>query len=114
MPRYRWQVLSALIAVAAGNPPSAGYALTGAELNQACLATTTACIFYLRGFVDGIAIGSATARPGDRLFCQPSAGLAVEQAKIVVEKLFREHPEALDREAGLLVGAALIDAFRCH
>jgi hypothetical protein len=93
-------------------------ALTGSDLYQECLDKSRGieeigCLSYVRGFVDGIFSGVAIERLAIG-FCPPKEeGLDATQARLIVEKYLREHPEQLHVQAGLLVGSALIAAFPC-
>jgi hypothetical protein len=92
-------------------------ALTGAELYQECLDKSKGveeigCASYIRGFVDGMLSGSAVERLAIK-YCPPKKGTELIQARLIVEKYLREHPEKLHVQAGLLVGSALIAAFPC-
>src|SRR2546430_2631053 len=110
--------LALAVAVIAFAPIQTG-ALTGSELYRFCGESSkgsvqyTSCIGYVRGFVDGMAMGTAAASNGVKV-CLPDDGMDVEQGRLILEKYMREHPEELHKEAGLPFGAALIDAFRCR
>jgi Rap1a immunity proteins len=67
---------------------------------------------YIRGFVDGIAIGTAAAEVG--ALCAPDKGISPTQARLIFEKYVRDHPDRLSGEAGLVMGEALISTFPCR
>jgi hypothetical protein len=98
---------------------SESYALTGAELYQFCTQARDSsgylsCNAYVRGFADGIFLADIMAGKGKRL-CTPVAGSAIEhtQARLIIEKYLRNHPEFLHEQAGYLAALALYDAFEC-
>jgi hypothetical protein len=97
--------------------PTTARALSGVQLYQFCIESSKSstagisCEAYMRGFVDGMMMGSFA----DELhhFCPPKGGVSVDQARLIVEKYLRDHPERLNREAGVLAGIALAAAFPC-
>ena len=92
-------------------------ALSGGDLYKFCLASSkaseqeTACLSYIRGFVDGMLMGVASEKYS--AYCPPNSGVPMQQALLIVERYLREHPEKLHEEAGFVVGGALIEAFPC-
>jgi hypothetical protein len=93
-------------------------ALTGTQLYQECLdkgngMSEVACLAYVRGFVDGMFMGTTVTKKFAGQYCPPKEGTDAIQARLIVEKYLREHPESLHVEAGLLVGTALLGAFPC-
>jgi hypothetical protein len=92
--------------------PTASYALTGFDLYHICSSEEGSledveCVFYIKGFVDGVMVGSVP-------FCPPNDGIIDEmQARLIVEKYMRDHPEKLGTDAGLLAERAMMGAFPC-
>ncbi len=89
---------------------------SGTQLFQLCTrdlgdAGDAACSAYIRGFSDGLLIGDVTAGTADGI-CLPYA-LNQVQARALVDRFLREHPEMLDRTAALLVFRAIQEAFPC-
>jgi hypothetical protein len=97
--------------------PVASNAFTGMELHNWCLSSekmspeADACTIYLKGFVDGVVTGNALGIA--HTFCPPMDGISGPQARLILEKYFRDHPEKLDQEAGLLAEVAIREAFPC-
>ena len=99
-------------------PTTVASALSGAELYQKCSqkrrnVSDISCIAYVRGFVDGMMIGTILGKEKRMVYCPPTDGLAVDQARLIIEKYLKDHPEKLRIEAGYLVGEALVSAFPC-
>jgi hypothetical protein len=67
---------------------------------------------YIHGLVDGITMGVASGK-FPRAYCPPESGISTEQARLIVEKFFRNNPEQLHVDAGLVAGLAIIQAFPC-
>jgi Rap1a immunity proteins len=93
-------------------------ALTGTQLYQECLIKDhgpmdIACQSYIRGFVDGSVTATVIERDFAGQYCPPKDGIDAIQARLIVEKYLRDHPEELHAEAGLLVSGALLAAFSC-
>ena len=93
-------------------------ALSGTELYKACRqrdlsAGGISCIAYVRGFVDGMTLGYLTGKKSPLLYCPPRDGIAADQARLLVQKYLRDHPESLHLEAGNLAANALTEAFPC-
>jgi hypothetical protein len=97
-------------------PGTAG-AITSAELNAVCAGRTgdsaadLSCISYVRGLVDGLLMASGPTPVGQG-YCPPP-DLTLPQAITLIVKQFRDHPEQLGQEAGLVAGRALIAAYPC-
>ena len=97
-------------------PVSAG-ALSGVELYQSCQdkkrgVGNIVCTAYIHGLVDGMTMGVASEKfPGK--YCPPDSGISAPQARLIIEKFLRDHPERLHVEAGLVAGLAIIEAFPC-
>ena len=108
----RWAIVGLLAFL-----PSHASALTGVQLYDFCIKDTPkqvgdlTCASYIRGFIDGMVIGSVNEVQGK--FCPPKGGISVEQARLIAEKYMKDHLEQLNLEAGLMVGVALLQAFRC-
>ena len=93
-------------------------ALTGTELYRACRqkalsAGGISCIAYVRGFVDGITLGHGLGKTSPTVYCLSAAGLDADQARLIIQKYLRDHPESLHLEAGNLAANALTEAFPC-
>jgi len=92
-------------------------ALSGTDLYKICNAEpkggteSISCIAYIRGLVDGLFMADHMASSGLR-YCPPES-LSADQAVLIVQKHFREHPEQLNREAGAVAALALYGAFDC-
>ena len=86
---------------------------SGTKLYELCNDQTTAglCVFYIRGFMEGMVWGSELVK-ARRSYCPPS-NVSVTQGRLVVEKYIREHPSELNKAAGVLAGKALALAFPC-
>jgi hypothetical protein len=68
----------------------------------------TACVTYIEGLTAGIELGQAAGKR----WCFPEGG-TIEQARLIIEKVMREHPEFLHEDAATVAAAALISAFPC-
>jgi hypothetical protein len=106
-----------LIAAVFSLASSEASAFSGADLYEFCTEgkgsdQDLSCVSYVHGFIDGMIVGNA-ARKGE-WFCPPSAGISVEQGRLIAEKYLREHPESLHKEAGLLLMLAFVQAFPCQ
>jgi len=44
---------------------------------------------------------------------RPNEGVSHQQARLIIEKYLREHPEKLHKEAGFIAVEALVAAFLC-
>jgi hypothetical protein len=91
-------------------------ALNGSQLYNVCLPRVGAgdiiCVFYLRGLING-SIGTLPGPKGTHSYCPPDDGIAPDQARLIVQKFLRDHPERLDEDAESLASEALMDAFAC-
>ena len=89
------------------------HALTGVQLYRNCIEAKQnsvqdlSCISYVRGFIDGMAMG------GKGHFCPPDIGISTDRGRLVAEKYLRDHLEDLHIDAGLLLGSAFTKAFPC-
>lgn len=89
---------------------------SGAALYRACaspkrLVSESICMAYIGGIKDGLSIERQMEAAGN-FSCIPQ-GISGTQAQLIVEKHMRDHPEELNRHAGLLVFSALARAFPC-
>jgi hypothetical protein len=114
-PSSKALIISALVV----GTPSYTMALSGTDLYRICLesrkgsnSADLSCRFYIRGLIDGMIMGVAAEGNGVKV-CFPDDGLDLDQGRLIIEKYLRDHPEQLNKEAGLLSGSALIDAFPC-
>jgi hypothetical protein len=92
---------AALAALSVASPASS---LTAAELYRICTQPRNSnpdigCNYYILGLTDGNFLGDSMASSGNR-FCAPKNGVDHAQARLVIEKFFRDHPEELHEEAG--------------
>lgn len=95
--------------------PSA-QAFSGRQLDELCRAPKgstrdLSCSLYIRGFLDGMAMGS-TANEFGESYCPPEQ-LPFQVARILIERELRRYPEERNMEAGSLAGRALANAFPC-
>jgi hypothetical protein len=68
---------------------------------------------YIQGLLDSYAVFS-TRDPSLDVYCMPEQGVSSAQARILIVKWLREHPERLHEQARLLVFHALAEAFPCR
>jgi hypothetical protein len=97
---------------------SSGIAFTGTQLYQQCIDEphsmgSLACLSYVRGLIDGVAMGTVFSEQYAGRFCPPKGGLDANQARLIVEKYLKDHPEKLHLEAGIIASIALLVAFPC-
>jgi len=96
----RTLVLFASTAVLTATTLLPARALTGLELEKFCDAPhesreAVSCIAYIRGFSDVLYLADWMATNGDR-FCPPKGeSVNAEQAKSIVQKYLKDHPEQL-------------------
>jgi hypothetical protein len=76
-------------------------------------AASTACLAYIRGLMEGLALGNIMGKATPRLYCPPLKGVSAEQARFIAEKFMREHPEKLHEEAAFVITESLVGAFHC-
>ena len=82
-----------------------------AGTTAAAAPSETGCNQRILGTIDGVLAGEA--RAGHPKIClSPYTGWL--ERKSVVEKYIRDHPESMSADLGLVIGAALEDAFPCH
>jgi hypothetical protein len=107
-----------LVVVAIVIPTGWASALTGTELYRFCAQSKKDdgadmfCKAYVRGFVDALGLGHYSAEHGIK-YCPPDDGLSEVQARLIIEKFLREHPERMHEKAGIVAGLALFVAFDC-
>jgi hypothetical protein len=94
------------------------HALTGSDLEKFCgeppeSMAGSSCRVYLRGLVDGLYLADKMAAEGRRLCSPNDKSIDVDQAKLVVQKYLKDHPEQLHRDGGVLAAVALYLAFPC-
>ena len=104
-------IVVALSTMLAGN----AYSFTAAELYKYCTAPKygdrdVGCTLYVRGLIDGLYLGHNLSKDEFPL-CANSIDAA--QARLIVERFMREHPEFLHQEAGVVSGIALQKIFGC-
>jgi hypothetical protein len=81
--------------------------LTGEEMLDAMW-----CMGYLSGLLDGFSVGDY--KVGDaKVMCAPEQGLTRTQALRIVNKWFREHPDALPKSGRRGALLALASAYPC-
>jgi Rap1a immunity proteins len=107
--QIRMLVLAAVIAAATAHAraASANYFLTGNALYGWCTSGSEACVGYVMGVMDQL---EATRASGNRQPCVRN-GVSGDQAKDVVLKYLTDYPQFRDREASVLVVAAIATAF---
>jgi hypothetical protein len=93
--------------------PAASF--TGVELSDLCFRKgidgQLACTSYVRGFVDGVVFEGLMAGNTPK-FCPPQT-LSAKELRLIVETYLKGHPNQLKKEAGVLAGLALYQAFPC-
>ena len=100
-----------------GTLPSPATAMSGNDLYRYCIGEPAepvaqiGCIAFIGGFIEGLGIGQEMQRTGKPI-CAPE-GLNAGQARLMIEKRMREHPEFLHFKANEIAGAALLAAFPC-
>ena len=67
---------------------------------------------YIQGLLDSYAVFSARDS-SLKIYCMPEQGVSSAQARILIVKWLKEHPERLHEQARLLVFHALAEAFPC-
>jgi hypothetical protein len=111
-----WMTRGAIVVLAVtGFAASNANALSGLELYRTCNTKPLeiACMAYIRGVLDGMQAGRALAKENPPLYCPPPQGTPADQARLIIEKYFKEHPDELQEGAGALAMAALVKAFPC-
>lgn len=99
---------------------------TGIMLREACTAGNAGnqsgehiCLMWISGFVQGMYWSQELSdfKNLPRATCLPvsnNMGVTGEQARLIVEKYMRDHPEDLHRSARSVAGTALVLAFPCN
>jgi hypothetical protein len=95
-------------------PVAAADHLTGQELWNRCSGQpgsvdNVSCISWIEGLVAGLALGETAGKQ----WCFPNGG-TVGQARLIIEKVMRDHPELLHEDALPIAAAALRAAFPCE
>ena len=68
---------------------------------------------YIQGLLDSYTVFSTRDSSLD-IYCMPEQGVSSAQARILIVKWLREHPQRLHEQARLLVFHALAEAFPCR
>ena len=89
--------------------------LEGVTLYQWCTSNNkdidTACLAYIRGFINGIALGQKLSHL-NIIFCFPQE-LPTIQLKLIILKGMKDNPTLLNMGAGAVLSKSLLDAYRC-
>jgi hypothetical protein len=98
--------------------PCPATALTGSQLNENCqsknkTAFEVACVAYILGLTEGLFLGQTLTANGREAYCPPTGGLESRQARLIIEKFLRDHPERLHEHASFLAAESLLAAFPC-
>ena len=117
-----WMLLTiAMVAIAAPTPAGAEALrgdqfltmLTGQTSNNVQSVVNKANgMGYLQGLLDSYMVFS-TRDPSLRVYCMPTEGFSIAQARRVVIQWLEAHPQRLHEEARILIFHALADAFPC-
>jgi hypothetical protein len=92
--------------------------LTGAELEELCDAPdsnsdrTLWCHIYVRGFLEGLAVGSEASKLG-LSFCPPK-NLSIVEGRVIVRKYLRDHSTELKLDARTVAARAFLAAYPCR
>jgi hypothetical protein len=86
-------------------------AFTGTQLYSFCDSDKNslgdiACNAYVRGFTDGLLTGQAVPY-------RPERQMELIQARLLILKFMRDHPEMLDQDASFVAGMAVNGIFPC-
>lgn len=92
--------------------------VTGTQLYKQCSDKSEGignlgCMAFVRGFLDGFTLGIAAGKRG-LSWCPPAKGIEADQARLIIEKHLRDHPQDLHAGAAFLSGDALMQAFPCQ
>lgn len=116
----RIKPIAAAILVVTLLSSSAFAAGKGPDLYDACVTAEKGserdalCTMYVYGIAAGIWIAQTMYTAGQE-FCLPKDEmLDHRQARAIVEKFMRDHPEKLNAAAPLVVAGALTQAFPCN
>ena len=110
-------LMAAITLASLANVPQAN-ALNTDELVRFCKgqvglqvkdAAEASCGGYIRGFVDGLIMGTVASGA----YCPPENGLDADRARDIVLGYVAAHPETLGKEAAETSGVAIVEAFRC-
>jgi hypothetical protein len=100
----------ALLVLGLGAVSSAQDGLTGIQLYQFCQAKDPKCELFLGVIVPGL--NKYQSDRNLKTFCLPTP-FTMLQARLVIDKYMREHPEQLHVPADWVVALALATAFPC-
>jgi hypothetical protein len=108
-----------LMCLALVSPLKAEEGITGTYLYNACTkndrsAQAFACITWITGFSQGLMAAQTLAdiQHVSRVTCFPDE-FSGAQARLIIEKFMRDHPEDLHNNAATIAGFALALAFPC-
>jgi hypothetical protein len=111
--KHSVMILALLLATVA--PAASDF--TGVELRNICTSPAkdhpieeTMCKFYIAGLNDGLFGGQMMAQRGMRACIPPINGA---QARLIVEKYMRDHPEELNKPAPIVIATAIWTAYPC-
>jgi hypothetical protein len=120
-------VLLIFTCILIASPAKAQPPFTGIMLHEACTAGNAGdqfgehiCLMWVSGFVQGMYWSQELAdfKNLPRTTCLPvssdGTGVTGEQARLIVEKYMRDHPELLHKSARAVAGTALVLAFPCN
>jgi hypothetical protein len=86
---------------------------TGASTQQERDAAETACGAYLLGLTDALFVMQSLADRGTRTCMPKEVAVGVPEARSLFENYFKSHPDVGQNSAGLVVGMAVVNAFKC-
>ncbi len=69
------------------------------------------CVAYIAGLMQGLIIAQNLQTAGVK-FCPPK-NITAGQARLIIEKYMRDHPERLDADPGTFSAGALYAAYPC-
>jgi Rap1a immunity proteins len=111
--------VAAFVAVILASSMAPAVAVTGTQLYESCqgkargAALDLSCAAYVRGLVEGLQLGRHLGMHAPKLYCPPKDGLDPQQARLIIEKYLRDHPERLHENSSFLGMDALMGAFPC-
>ena len=123
MLKYRlWMLLTVAVVVSVAPTPAGAEALRGDQFltmltgqtsnNVQSVVNKANGMGYLQGLLDSYIVFS-TRDPSLRVYCMPTEGFSIAQARRVVIQWLEAHPQRLHEEARILIFHALADAFPC-
>jgi hypothetical protein len=107
MKRITLGIIVALVVALAGG--QAWGQTTAQDLKDICKKNDTTCEMWVDGFLHGLGVPSLYRN----LICVPQ-GVTVGQAKDVIVRHLKTHPEKVQQQAGVEAARALQEAFPCH